>query len=179
MRLFTAIELPSEIPAALSEMRGNIQNTRWLPSENLHITLCFLGEIDTPAAERLHEELTRIRHPQFSLTCEGTAAFGKRPARSLCCGLSETPALTALQKANASAARAAGLPLERRRFRPHITLARAKHTPPRQIAAWLKTNALFRSPPFLVRHFTLFSSRLDPSGATYRVEHRYPLQPTS
>ena len=178
-RLFTALELPDEARASLANLRSKIQTARWLPSENLHITLCFLGEVNAPLAQTLDEALTRIRHPQFSLTCAGATAFGKHPSHSLCCGIAESPALIALQKANAAAVRSAGLQLERRRFRPHITLARTKRAPRRQVAAWLQAHALFRSAPFLARHFTLFSSRLDHSGATYRVEHRYPLQPTS
>ena len=69
-----------------------------------------------------------------------------------------------------------GVEPERRKFAPHITLARFKRgVPAARVAEFLSLNALFKSAPFVVTQFHLYSSLLRPEGALHRIEASYPL----
>ena len=175
LRLFSGLELPHDLRRSLGRLQCGVKGARWVAAENLHITLCFIGEVEEPLARAIDEALGRIRQPPFSLACAGVGTFGRRPVRSLWCGVDDNGALAALQKANAAALRGAGAALERRRYSPHVTLARMKAAPAREAGKWLEANGLFRSENFLVRDFALFSSHLGQAGAVYRVEGRYAL----
>ena len=71
--------------------------------------------------------------------------------------------------------RLCGVEPERRKFHPHITLARLKNSSPERVAAFLQTNALLHSPSIVIDRITLYSSRLQPDGAVHLVEGVYPL----
>ena len=176
LRLFSGLELPQAVRGSLARLQCGVERARWSAAENMHITLCFIGEVEEPVAQAVDEALGRIRRPAFHISCAGVGTFGTRPVRSLWCGVGESEALTALQRANVAALRAAGLDLGRRRYRPHVTLARTRGAAHRQTGRWLAAHGLFRSEGFRVGHFSLFSSHLGQAGATYRVERRYPLQ---
>jgi 2'-5' RNA ligase len=81
-----------------------------------------------------------------------------------------------LARANERAARAAGLPPEGRTFKPHVTVARLKYAGPDAIARILGRIGAFRSRPFLVGRFVLFSSRPKVGGGPYVVEAAFPLR---
>lgn len=176
LRLFTGLELADFVREEIARIQGGIPNARWITSENLHITLCFIGEVEEPVATAIDEALARIRQNAFSMSCAGTGVFGSPLPRSLWSGISKSPELAALQKANVTALRGAGLYLERRRYRPHVTLARLRGKRHREVGRWLSDNGLFRSETFAVENFVLFSSHLGGGKAVYRVEKRYPLE---
>ncbi len=67
-----------------------------------------------------------------------------------------------------------GLEAERK-YRPHVTLARLRDTSSRQVADYLSTRQPFRSTPFPVSRFVLYSSRASVGGGPYVVEAEYPL----
>ena len=68
-----------------------------------------------------------------------------------------------------------GLEPEGRKYTPHVTLARLRDSSSRQVADYLSMRAAFRSPPFPVSRFVLFSSRASVGGGPYVVEAAYPL----
>lgn len=176
MRLFLAIALPQDLRARLTALQCGLQDARWLPPENLHLTLCFIGETDCRQAQDLDAALTALRAPRFSLTLSGLGIFGTASKlRSLWVGAEASEALTRLQAKTVQAARSAGLPLAKKKFRPHVTLARFKGKPRARHYDFISRHALFRAAPFTVEDIVLFSSALEPSGATYRAEARYPL----
>ena len=70
----------------------------------------------------------------------------------------------------------AGLESERRRFNPHVTLARVEGVAVHKVAEWVQGRNLFRSEPVPVEHFTLFRSRLGKEQAIYDAEVEYPLR---
>jgi 2'-5' RNA ligase len=74
---------------------------------------------------------------------------------------------TALQRA--------GLEPERRRFSPHVTLARLDAVPEAKLAAYVQAHNLFRAEPVPIGHFTLFSSLLGKEQSVYTPEVEYPL----
>ena len=64
---------------------------------------------------------------------------------------------------------------ERRRFIPHVSLARLDNAAPGKLAEWVQAHNLLRADPVEVAHFTLFSSQLGRDGAAYTPEVEYPL----
>ena len=179
MRLFIAIELPSPRKRELEQLRAKIPGARWVPAEQIHLTLAFLGEVDEDTAGRLTDELARIQAEAFNLSFSGTGCFPNlHHPRVLWAGLQQEPALTRLAAAIHSAVRACGIPLEERPFSPHITLARLKLPCSREAGEFLGNYRSLTIPPFPVQEFTLFQSRLSQQGAVHLPVRSFPLAAT-
>ena len=182
MRLFIALTLPQAVRDDLDRLATALPGLRWVPSDNYHLTLRFLGEVQRPDAQDIDEALAALRVPQFELSLAGIGGFGKgRQLRSLWAGVDSQSGLTRLQAKVEQAVTRAGQPPQARRFKPHVTLARCTHgAPPRdKLQAFLAERALYRSRPFSVKSFTLFSSLLSSSGSIYTPEVEYPLEPAA
>jgi 2'-5' RNA ligase len=157
-RLFTALEIPAPIAFSLSLLRGGIPGARWVDSENYHITL------------RL-----RVDRPGFELELGGLDALGSRKPHAVVACVRNSPALRELQAEQERLVQRIGLEPERRKFRPHVTLARLKGTGEPEVAAYLALRGAFRTAPFAVGRFVLLSSRASKGGGPYLVEEAYPL----
>ena len=182
MRLFIALALPEEVRDDLDRLATGLPGVRWVPMDNYHITLRFLGEVERPDARDIDDALAALRMPQFDLSLSGIGSFGEgRKLRSLWVGVDSHPELTRLQAKVEQAVVRAGQPPEPRRFKPHVTLARCKNgaVPPDKLQKFLAERSLYRSRAFTVEGFTLFSSFLSSSGAIYTPEVEYPLEPAS
>jgi len=176
MRLFVALDLPSTLRTRLSWMAGGLPGARWVPPENYHVTLRFIGELPAYRAEEVDHALAGLRAPGFSLQLAGVGTFEKGGrVHALWAGVERNPSLDFLQSKIETALQRAGLERERRRFAPHVTLARMDGVPETKIASWVQGHNLFRSDPVQVEHFTLFSSRLGKEQAVYAPEVEYPL----
>lgn len=178
MRLFIALSLPDEVREHLSLLSNGLPNARWIAPESLHLTLRFVGEVEGPQARDLDDTLSTIDLPEFELTLRGLGTFDEgRRLRSLWVGVEPNEALQRLQAKVESAVQRAGLPAERRKFKPHVTVARFKDNPSEQkLQHYLAAHGLFRCGPFPVEEFVLFSSFLSHSGALYSPEAVYPLE---
>lgn len=174
-RLFTALEIPAGIAFSLSLLRGGLHGARWIDPENYHITLRFIGDIDEPTADRVAERLAQVKRPAFDLQLDGLGAFGSRKPHALYAGAKSVPALTDLQHEQERIFQRIGLEPERRKFTPHVTLARLKGAGPADVADYLALRAGFRTAPFPVGRFVLLSSRASRGGGPYVMEEAYPL----
>jgi len=125
---------------------------------------------------QLTVELARIRSSSFRLCFSGTGCFpdSRRP-RVLWIGLKPEPRLLQLAASIREVLLACDIPQEERPFSPHITLARLKMAPPRAADTFLHQQQKQELPPFLVREFTLFQSRLTPQGALHTPLRGFPL----
>ena len=180
MRLFVAIALPDRQRARLESLANGLPGARWLPPENLHLSLRFLGELDGALATDVDEALSALRMPAFQLALKGVSHFGEgRKIRTLWAGVEPEPALTRLRDKVEQAVIRAGVPSEPRKFKPHVTLARFKSSPGPALQDYLVQHALFRAAPFPAESFILYSSFLSASGAIYRPEAEYPLELTA
>ena len=176
MRLFVALELPAEARTRLLQMATGLAGARWLPPENLHLTLRFVGEMPGHRAEDLDEALAALRGRGFSLQLSGVGVFEKAGrSQALWAGVERNQQLDHLQNKIEMAVQRAGFAPERRRFTPHVTLARLDQSPPDKLAGWVQAHNLLRAGPLPVGHFTLFSSLLAKDGAVYTAEVDYPL----
>jgi len=176
MRLFVALDLPIRLKARLAMLAGGVPSARWVPPENYHLTLRFIGETQKHRAEEIDEALFALRARGFSLTLAGIGLFEKGGrANSLWVGVERNPALDHLQNKIETALQRAGLEPERRRFAPHVTLARLDNVPEAKLAAYVQAHNLFRAEPVPVEHFTLFSSQLGKEQPVYTPEVEYEL----
>lgn len=179
MRLFIAIELPDEIKKQLEEMRTDIPGSRWVPLEQIHLTLSFLGEVDDTALDLLSGALATINVPGFNLCFSGTGCFpDRRRPRVLWLGLEPEPLLSNLASLVREAVLACDIPQEERPFSPHITLARLKFPAPREVGSFLDQPQKLELPPVMVREFTIFRSILTSQGAIHTPVKTFVLSPS-
>ena len=177
MRLFVGLELPWELRQRVAMLaHAGIPGARWVPPENYHLTLRFIGETPGHVAEEIDHALAALTAPSFILTLTGIGTFAKGGrSQSLWVGVERSEPLERLQGKIENALQRCGLEPERRRFQPHLTLARLDNTAAPKLAAFIQANNLFRSEPIHVEHFTLFSSLLGKDQAVYHAEAEYEL----
>jgi RNA 2',3'-cyclic 3'-phosphodiesterase len=179
VRLFTGLEIPSDVGQSLSMLRGGLPGARWIDPENYHVTLRFIGDVDDTIAREIASMLERVRREPFEMQVEDLISFGGRKPRAIVATLGPTlgraRALMDLQAEHERLMQRVGLEPEGRKYVPHVTLARLRDSSSRQVADYLALRAPFRSPPFKVSRFVLFSSRASVGGGPYVVEAAYPL----
>lgn len=179
-RLFVGIPLPPPIRARLAGLCSGIPGARWVAPENMHITLRFIGAVSGGDAEDIHEQLSGILAPAFALTPGGIGCFeSNRRVHALWVGINREPHLIRLADKVESAIVRAGMAPERRKFKPHVTLARFRTGVSPRIGTFIESNNPFTTEPFCVDHFTLFRSFLGGEGAHYEPLVDYPLQSTA
>lgn len=178
IRLFVGLALPETLGKRLAMLAGGVREARWLDIENLHLTLRFIGETEEDTLAEINRALEQVRAGGFDMTLSGVGHFQSRKrVHALWVGTEPNPALTDLHARIAAALMRAGCAPDRRRFTPHITLARIKPAPPAHVRDWLDANSLFRADPVAVTGFTLFQSHLSQSGAQYQALGEFPLGP--
>ena len=175
IRLFVALSLPDSIAQGLALLQTGVPGARWQTREQLHLTLRFIGDVDGHEAEAIDDALSPIAAPRFSLALAGTGEFGGGKPHALWAGVRDREPVAFLQRKIETALRRAGLPAERRKFVPHVTLARLTGTPKGSVMDYLTDHALYASPSFEVDSFHLYSSVLTPNGSVYRIEQSYEL----
>lgn len=171
LRLFTGIALPPELKLSLSTLSGGLPGARWVDAGNYHITLRFIGEVNEGLAADIDEALSHIKARRFDVTLAGIGTFGNR---QLWVGVERSDSLIHLRDKIESALVRLGLEPEGRRFQPHVTLARLKGNDAR-LQDFIAGNALYRAPPFAVRHFSLIASYQTKAGSIYEDEASYKL----
>ncbi len=176
IRLFAALAIPPDIARALQHRQTGVEGARWRPPEALHVTLRFFGEIRQDVARDLDSELMAVGGRPFEIQLAGAGSFADGDdIGAVWAGIAENAELKRLAEACENAARRAGLKPEKRRYRPHVTLAYLRRPDPAEVAAWIQANNLLKSPPIRVESFGLFSSRQTKEGSQYRLEAAYPL----
>ena len=177
IRAFIALPLPEALRLSLYALSLQLPLPRRVPTENLHLTLAFLGDQSEPDLEELHFRLEAIDLPRFTLTPRGTGHFGGDEPRSAHACIQPEPALDRLHTKIAGAVRQSGLTMDMRRFVPHITLGRFKRGEadrPRLERALIET-AGFTAAPVQVDRFALYQSHLARGGPDYVELASYPL----
>jgi 2'-5' RNA ligase len=180
IRAFLAIELSDEarrvLAAAASEL-GSVapRDARFVPIENLHLTLKFLGHLPEEAFPRLlHGLVPRlVKAEPFEVELCGFGAFpSARSARVLWVGVTDgARSLARLARRLDAAAARVGVERERRPFRAHLTVARLRQPAAVPIER-VEAPAPVRFP---AEEVVLFQSHLSNSGARYSPMARLPL----
>ncbi len=176
LRLFVGIDFPPELKLTLSLICAGIPGARWVASDNLHLTLRFIGEVSEEIAGDIDAALSRLRAPSFPLGLSGIGVFTPEKPRVLWVGTLREPRLLSLREKIETALIRAGLPPETRRFSPHVTLARLYRPSLDGLRDFLVQHAGFRADPFPVSRFSLVASFPTKAGSVYEDEADYPLQ---
>lgn len=177
-RLFIAIDMSEEIRKHLAELQFGLREARWTKYEQLHLTLRFIGDISAEKQQDIESALGAVKAAPFDLRLNGLGRFPVRgEPRVLHAVIEDCPPLYELQKSIEDALEQAGIERDRRRFIPHVTLARFKRTPTyAKLGRYMKTHEHFVTSPMRVSEFVLYSSVLSPQGATHTPEVVYKLE---
>ena len=182
-RLFVAIELPDEVRSALAAVQAEWRRTHadvgWVQTQNMHLSLQFLGDVAAGKAGELAAalDLAAAAAAPFTFEVRGGGTFGSpRVPRVVWIGVTHCPPLLALQQQLVLALEAAGFPADRREYHPHLTLGRVRSRHGcDELLEKVKASADRRIGTVDVRHMALFRSRLLPQGAEHSVLHCAPL----
>ena len=179
MRVFAGLPLPEALAAsvvkALAPARARFQ-ARWVPAENLHVTLQFFGDLDDAALSAVKETFDQeeLRRPAIESRLGPAGQFPPRGnARVLWIGLDKGGAEVrafweTLERLLAPLGRSGG-PLEKlsredRDFTPHITVARSGNSPVRNDWA---SEVVIPAVEFSISELILYQSLLGSGGARY------------
>lgn len=178
-RAFIAIEIPAEIKKTIAAQTAALrseqaQNLRWVSSENMHLTLKFLGEFSQENLERMFQEMQQeaAQVSPFEIASGGLGCFpNPRQARVLWIGLRAPAVLGKLVSRLDAAAARLGCLLEERPFTAHLSIGRVKEGLPAQELTRLQTSMAVHpvgeTGRFMVENLTLFRSELRPQGSLY------------
>jgi len=174
-RLFTAIPLPPDIrhsiAGVIEELSGAVDGVRWVPEENLHITLRFLGDCTPDTIPKMAEAMRKAaRHLPAVVRIGGVGGFPSvRSARVVWVGVEDlTGAVEKVYNVLDKGAEKCGFSRERRGYRPHITIGRSRRKPvsiPEDMVAGFAADTIEMEAGAIV----LFRSRISSTGASYSV----------
>jgi 2'-5' RNA ligase len=192
IRAFIAIELSPEIQAhleqVLTQLKGQLQGVpvRWVPAENIHLTLKFLGDVSLTNLDMLKKIVrgVSLTHHSFEISAGGLGAFPKvhRP-RVLWVGLETPPELASLQHGIDVETARLGYAREDRPYSPHLTIGRVSRNATTadlgSIASVLENSRVGYLGAASVTVVHLFRSDLKPGGAVYTPLFAAPLKERS
>ncbi|MCA9713274.1 MAG: RNA 2',3'-cyclic phosphodiesterase [Myxococcales bacterium] len=175
-RLFIGLDLPDLVDQQLELLHGGLPGARWEGRDKLHLTLTFLGDTDGGLARAITDALGELEAPAFELELAGVGVFPPRgQPRVIWVGVRHPEPVRELKRRVDRLLTPLGIEPERRKFAPHVTLARLKRTPERRVAEFVQAHALYACLPFRVDAVRLYSSVLSRHGSKYRVEAAFPL----
>jgi 2'-5' RNA ligase len=179
MRLFVALEIPSEVrdkfAALINELRAadssfSKNRARWVRPENLHVTLKFIGHVDASKVDLIRAALAEVRFDSpVEMQFRGLGFFPnpKRP-RVFWAGMEASPNLAPLAAEIDTRLKRLGILSETKEFAPHLTLAR--FDPPGISDGLSEIAQANLTREFGAAHtgeFHLFESKTRPTGAEY------------
>ena len=184
IRTFIAIEIPEDIQPILGRLQSSFKkfrlNIRWVPPESIHLTLKFLGNIRPdqiqPVSSMLMEAVSS--HGVFNLRGVGIGVFPHiRKPRVFWVGIGgDVQALRSLQASVEDRLSRLGFEKERRPYKGHLTVGRAKgNIDSRRLVNAMAACGEFSFRPFAVERLTFFSSDLQKGGARYTRLMTIPL----
>lgn len=177
LRLFIAVEVPEDVRSALAEavapLRERHPRARWVPTENQHVTLKFLGSTWPRLVEWVTATVKEVasRGGPFRTRVTNLGAFpNRRRARVLWAGLDDPGSAFTRLAASLDEALAREFRPEKRAFTPHLTVARFD-----PLVGLDPGGEGFRSRPFEIDRVVLFRSHLRRPAPIYEPLDRFPL----
>jgi 2'-5' RNA ligase len=180
VRLFVAVDVGAEVQRTASQMIESLKRrteqsaplarVTWVKPEQLHLTVRFIGQVETALAQNIHTAFLRpLRTPSFDLTIAGTGTFppGRQP-RVIWAGITTGIDNLRLVEQEVSARLNTLAPAtDERDYHPHLTLGRVKNPAGLRSAALLEGHESAVFGVVRVAAVTLCESRLSSSGPTY------------
>jgi 2'-5' RNA ligase len=176
IRLFVAIPLPVDVRAQLGALQSGLSNARWIDKENMHLTMRFIGEVHEPDVQEIDSVLSQLIEPAIPVELHGLGYFERRGrAHSVWVRIKKSDALVHLQAKIERTLVTFGLEPEKRKYTPHVTLARIHDMPVERLVPWLSEIGDFSVPVFMADQFVLVETIRGHGGATYTPIARYDL----
>jgi RNA 2',3'-cyclic 3'-phosphodiesterase len=180
IRAFIAVDLSPEILSRIRDVSENIRNrmndlpVRWVPVENIHLTLKFLGDVSVSNLEILQKVFREVvaSHAACEISVGGLGAYPKiNQPRVIWVGLEAPQELLSLQTDIEIESEKLGYPREERCFSPHLTIGRVPRNGLAQDIARLVRVLEESKVGFLgatrINNVNLYRSDLRPGGAVY------------
>ncbi|MDR4503434.1 MAG: RNA 2',3'-cyclic phosphodiesterase [Candidatus Scalindua sp.] len=184
VRLFVAIEIEKRIKERILELLENLKRTgadiRWVASENLHVTVKFIGDSDPVILPSLAKSLENVASGfnPFRIEIENFAVFptAKKP-RIVFVGLRDKENnLTKIFEAVETETEKFGIKRESRKYFGHITVGRTKTEKNiHKLIEILRTDSNHFFGQENVRHISLIQSELTPKGPIYTTIKKFIL----
>jgi 2'-5' RNA ligase len=182
-RLFIGIKIEplSPLKNFYKSVKSNFENERikWVDMDNIHITLAFLGDTAEDRVRSLDRMLKSVcpGFGKFSFLLSGLGIFKDLSNPGiLWIGVKQYEELKGLNNLISDGLRKEGFNIERRTFKPHVTVGRIKYLNDKSVLR--SVLELYRDADILevnVEKITLFESTLLPSGPVYTPLGLFPL----
>lgn len=176
MRIFIALEIPplmqDELAGMVRPLRASMPG-RFIPRENWHVTLAFLGDVPETLLPDVEDALDTAARGIGGITLapDRLGKFGRSADASFWLGLADDPRLTALATRLREELREREIGFDDRPFLPHITLARRTRVPKGDLPP------LPFPGPALATRVAVFKSTLSHEGASYEEIYGTDLEP--
>ena len=184
MRLFVALEIPAVVrenfAALLASFRAITKEPRWVRAENLHVTLKFLGEVAESKLDAVRRALGEIRSDKaVALEFRGLGFFpNEKHPRVFWAGMETSPNLRTLAADIEGEMEELGFPREKKKFSPHLTLARLERPRlPEALRNAIAENQRREFGSLRTNEFHLIQSKLKPGGAEYTTISTFKFAP--
>jgi len=179
MRLFVSINLKDEVLEEVRQLQQQLcarEDMRIRPARHVHITLGFIGEVESANASRIAQALCNLTFSPFEVSLAKLGFFGaRRQPRVIWLGVEPREPLIELHsKVKEALKQVPNADFSKGDFEPHITLARIKQV----YAPQTPVAAIYAMPvsklKVSVESFSLMQSTMQPSGAIYTELGYYP-----
>ena len=180
LRVFIALDLPKPIQDSIEQQTARLRQSlgngliRWVPANNMHLTLKFIGDIAASHVDFIKQMLTQTAdsHQSFDLQISGIGSFpNSKRARVLWVGIHAPAGLASLQKNIETGAARLGYEKEARPFSPHLTLGRVRQNASpddlQKVRSVLEGTQIGRIGTACVDSVHLYQSDLHPEGSVY------------
>jgi len=178
IRSFVALPIARDTANELGDVAAKMSYqdksgaVRWVDQENYHVTLAFLGEQNEHDLEILAEQLDyHIRQTEFHALLSHLSPFPETRPKLVAAMLDKSDDIKNVHQQVISAVNSADMPIDKRKFIPHVTLGRYRHSR-NAYAGNIPLNVSFNA---LIDEVVLYESVLTTTGAEYEPIYRFPL----
>lgn len=175
-RVFFGIKPPVRILEQLEAMAWVHPDLYWQGVEQLHITVCFVGEVSDWRAKELLGQFESLRLEPFKVQLRGVGFFrGREDAIHLWAGVRPHNEITRLHREVKTKLSGSDIHVDHDEYRPHVTVARAGKEAVGQVSEFLGGNQYFATSEFLINEVEVFESASDRLSTRYKSLKSIPL----
>ena len=180
-RLFIAIKIPDEVKDKLLDVCYELSDSselfKWEKPENIHLTLKFIGEVEEEFVSSIAKEIAFVEnYNSFNFNVTKFGFFFRKGVPSiLWVELQTDESIHSLVDKLNDRLSILSIPVERRKFKPHLTMLRIKKNPGKEFIFNFKEHS-FDNWNFKSNEITLIKSELFPTGALYTDIKKYNLK---
>ncbi len=171
IRVFIGLDLPEDIKRSLGLLKRPVRGAKWVPLENLHLTVRFIGEVSENCLQIIKEELREISFYSFKVKIKDIGHFSaKSTPKVIWAGVDPHEEIMELREKIDEALSKVKIPLEKKKYIPHVTLARLRGTNFQEVVEFLQQGMGFFTREFVLGQMILFSSKQKEEGSVYSIE---------